>query len=504
MDRTGGEVGPQQAQRVGGSEPGGGELVGRPGEQRRRPQRLDAPIVAERLDDAPDVVERGNDGVVGESDVRERRLVAGAADEHLAPWTEPDRRPGSMRADAPSCDPAPDRRQIVAVSSHVAPGHRNEQAAHCEGRVPAASTLRAVAVLWVTHPLYFEHLTGPRHPERPSRLTAVIDAARDQRPRRRAGARRAGAGVARGPRAGPPGRLPRPARTAVGRRWRMDRRRHRREPAVDELRPSSPPVPGSPRFASCGPAVPPPRSARFGRRGTTRPARSRWASASSRTSRSSPLRSPTPANGSGSSTSTRTTATAPRTSSTRTLACSSSARTSGRSIPGTGWRTETGTGAGRGTTMNIPLPAHATGDVYLKAFDEVIAPAVERFAPTLAADLGRLRRPPRRPDHRPRSHRRRLRRAHDAGDVVVPPGRTIAMLEGGYDLDALNASTRAVLGVFAGVDTVVRSGQQRRTGRRGGRRRQCRLGRARSVATSERRVAADRVPRSSRLGTAEG
>ncbi len=50
--------------------------------------------------------------------------------------------------------------------------------------------------------------------------------------------------------------------------------------------------------------------------------------------------------------------------------------------PGTGWRTETGSGAGAGTTVNIPLPAYATGDVYLKAFDEVIAPAAERFAPT--------------------------------------------------------------------------------------------------------------------------
>ena len=35
-----------------------------------------------------------------------------------------------------------------------------------------------------------------------------------------------------------------------------------------------------------------------------------------------------------------------------------------------------------GTTMNVPLPAGATGDVYLRAFDEVVAPVVERFAPT--------------------------------------------------------------------------------------------------------------------------
>ena len=35
-----------------------------------------------------------------------------------------------------------------------------------------------------------------------------------------------------------------------------------------------------------------------------------------------------------------------------------------------------------GTTMNLPMPAGTTGDVYLRAFDEVIAPVVERFAPT--------------------------------------------------------------------------------------------------------------------------
>jgi acetoin utilization deacetylase AcuC-like enzyme len=89
--------------------------------------------------------------------------------------------------------------------------------------------------------------------------------------------------------------------------------------------------------------------------------------------------------------------------------------------------------------------------VYLKAFDEIIAPAVERFGPgwlLISAgfdahcddpitDLGLT-----------------------AGDFavlttramsLVPPGRTIAMLEGGYDLDALNASTRAMLGVFSGA-----------------------------------------------------
>ena len=51
-------------------------------------------------------------------------------------------------------------------------------------------------------------------------------------------------------------------------------------------------------------------------------------------------------------------------------------------VPGTGRRTDVGTGEGIGATVNIPLPPGTTGDVYLRAFDEVIAPIVDRFEPT--------------------------------------------------------------------------------------------------------------------------
>ena len=105
--------------------------------------------------------------------------------------------------------------------------------------------------------------------------------------------------------------------------------------------------------------------------------------------------------------------------------------------PGTGRATETGTGAGVGTTMNVPLPPGATGDVYLQAFDEVIAPVVERFAPTwllISAGFDAHRDDP------------LTELGLTAGDYplltaralqLVPPGRCVAMLEGGYDLDAL-------------------------------------------------------------------
>jgi acetoin utilization deacetylase AcuC-like enzyme len=119
--------------------------------------------------------------------------------------------------------------------------------------------------------------------------------------------------------------------------------------------------------------------------------------------------------------------------------------------PGTGRVTETGTGAGAAATMNIPLPPGATGDVYLQAFDELIAPAVERFGPTwllLSAGFDGHRADP------------LTDLGLTAGDFAlltarartfVPPGCCIAMLEGGYDLDALAACATATLGALAGV-----------------------------------------------------
>ena len=50
--------------------------------------------------------------------------------------------------------------------------------------------------------------------------------------------------------------------------------------------------------------------------------------------------------------------------------------------PGTGRPEERGAGSGLGTTLNLPMPAGTTGDSYLSLFDEVVLPALERFAPT--------------------------------------------------------------------------------------------------------------------------
>ena len=120
--------------------------------------------------------------------------------------------------------------------------------------------------------------------------------------------------------------------------------------------------------------------------------------------------------------------------------------------PFTGRLRETGTGSGTGTTINVPLPAGATGDVYLHAMDALVAPAIEAFGPTwllLSAGFD---------GHRADPLTGLGLSSGDFADLtrrsldLAPAGRRIAFLEGGYDLDALNLSTSACVAALGGVD----------------------------------------------------
>lgn len=113
--------------------------------------------------------------------------------------------------------------------------------------------------------------------------------------------------------------------------------------------------------------------------------------------------------------------------------------------PGSGRLDETGTGEAVGTTCNFPLPAGATGDVYLRALDTVVAPLTERFDPDwvlISAGFDAHRADP------------LTGLALSAGDyallaarvaALAPPGRTVVFLEGGYDLDAVRDCVAATL-----------------------------------------------------------
>src|SRR5262249_42590945 len=119
--------------------------------------------------------------------------------------------------------------------------------------------------------------------------------------------------------------------------------------------------------------------------------------------------------------------------------------------PGTGDLDEIGAGEGRGSTVNFPLPAGATGDVYLAAIDELVAPVAESWQPTwllLSAGFD---------GHRCDPLTGLGLSSGDFADVTSrllhlgPPGRVIVFLEGGYDLEALADSTASCLSALVGT-----------------------------------------------------
>jgi acetoin utilization deacetylase AcuC-like enzyme len=119
--------------------------------------------------------------------------------------------------------------------------------------------------------------------------------------------------------------------------------------------------------------------------------------------------------------------------------------------PGTGRLDEIGAGPATGTTINFPLPAGATGDVYLAALDEVVAPLAEGFAPDWVLVSAGF------DAHVADPITGLGLRAGDFADLagrvreLAPTGRTVAFLEGGYDLDALRDSVIATASALVGA-----------------------------------------------------
>jgi len=122
-----------------------------------------------------------------------------------------------------------------------------------------------------------------------------------------------------------------------------------------------------------------------------------------------------------------------------------------RLYPGTGHLDEMGGPTALGLTMNLPLPPGTTGDAVLRCLDQIVAPAVSRFAPTwvlVSAGFDGHRDDP-LADFRLTSG--------DYADIATrvcamapAKGRTVMFLEGGYDLDALRASVGAAAAAAIG------------------------------------------------------
>jgi acetoin utilization deacetylase AcuC-like enzyme len=114
--------------------------------------------------------------------------------------------------------------------------------------------------------------------------------------------------------------------------------------------------------------------------------------------------------------------------------------------PGTGARSQTGAGRGAGLTVNVPLQVGTGMPEYREAFERILRPAADEFAPQLvmvsagfdahradplggmalsSADFGELT-----------SSVAAIARRHCSGRIV-------SFLEGGYDLEALSTAVQA-------------------------------------------------------------
>jgi acetoin utilization deacetylase AcuC-like enzyme len=120
--------------------------------------------------------------------------------------------------------------------------------------------------------------------------------------------------------------------------------------------------------------------------------------------------------------------------------------------PMSGSPAETGGPSAQGLTLNVALPAGATGDVVRRALDEVAVPVIAAFGPTwvlVSAGFDAHRADPLADLLLSSGDFAAL--AQTAAELAPSPGRLVLFLEGGYDLGALRSSVAATLGALVGA-----------------------------------------------------
>jgi acetoin utilization deacetylase AcuC-like enzyme len=116
--------------------------------------------------------------------------------------------------------------------------------------------------------------------------------------------------------------------------------------------------------------------------------------------------------------------------------------------PGSGAVNEVGVNDGEGYTINVPLPAGCADGEYLQVFEEIVAPATERFEPEwilVSAGFDPHRRDPLGGMGVTEAGFRAMAQKLLVLAERFADGRIAFLLEGGYDLAGLRDSVGAVL-----------------------------------------------------------
>jgi acetoin utilization deacetylase AcuC-like enzyme len=134
--------------------------------------------------------------------------------------------------------------------------------------------------------------------------------------------------------------------------------------------------------------------------------------------------------------------------------------------PGTGALDEVGCGEGEGYTVNLPFPAGFGNAEYIEAFETVIEPIVALYEPEfvlISAGFDPHARDPLAGMQVTEPGFAAMTRSLIRMAERTAQGRCVALLEGGYDLEALRSSAAEVLAELAGRDSSdveVESGSQ--------------------------------------------
>lgn len=130
-------------------------------------------------------------------------------------------------------------------------------------------------------------------------------------------------------------------------------------------------------------------------------------------------------------------------------------------FPGSGVPADRGSGPGEGTTINLPVPGGSEEELWLELLEGVVLPAGRDFTPSLvlvSAGFDAHRADPlANCALETSSFGRMASRVRDlAEELDVPLG---AMLEGGYDVDALAECVVATLSAWSPGGAAIKRGQ---------------------------------------------
>src|SRR5437868_3972590 len=128
--------------------------------------------------------------------------------------------------------------------------------------------------------------------------------------------------------------------------------------------------------------------------------------------------------------------------------------------PGTGHSHERGEGAGLGTTINVPLPARTSFETFEAVFRQVLSPAAERYNPQLilvSAGFDAHWDDPLGDMYLSTAGFLRLTQIIIDLANLLCDGRLVMVQEGGYSLDAMGACVATCVNALLGDDAAVDS-----------------------------------------------